>query len=99
MKSRAVQPLLYGVCAYVASLAECEVTARDITQPMSKPLVALFRLHQRRSSLSHLTRRVPVVTVDRDSERFQRLSEPLSAVTTATGAIYKGALGIFRQLG
>ena len=75
MKSRAVQPLLYGVCAYVASLAECEVIVHDITQPASTPLIDLLRLRQRCSSLSHLTRRAPIVTVDRGSEGFQRLSE------------------------
>ncbi|KAI0255602.1 P-loop containing nucleoside triphosphate hydrolase protein [Lactifluus subvellereus] len=33
----AVQPLLYGVCVYLVSPAECEIVAHDIAQPGSAP--------------------------------------------------------------
>jgi elongation factor G len=41
IKNTAVQPLLDGVCAYLASPAEREVLAHDTTQPTSTPQVEL----------------------------------------------------------
>jgi elongation factor G len=41
IKNTAVQPLLDGVCAYLASPAEREVVAHDTTQPASAPPVEL----------------------------------------------------------
>ncbi|KAI0253568.1 hypothetical protein BJV78DRAFT_187161 [Lactifluus subvellereus] len=74
MKNRAVQRHLYGVCAYVVSLAECEVSAHDIAQLGARRQSSLFRLRQRRPSLSHShPRRASVVTVDRGSGSFQAL--------------------------
>ncbi|OAX40090.1 translation elongation factor G [Rhizopogon vinicolor AM-OR11-026] len=41
IKNTAVQPMLDGVCAYLASPAEASVTAHDTTQPLSAPPVPL----------------------------------------------------------
>ena len=41
VKNTVVQPLLDGVCAYLASPAEREVFAHDTTQPTSTPQVEL----------------------------------------------------------
>ncbi|KAH9954074.1 elongation factor G, mitochondrial [Russula dissimulans] len=41
IKNTAVQPLLDGVCAYLASPAEREVVAHDTTQPANAPQVEL----------------------------------------------------------
>ena len=41
IKNTAVQPLLDGVCAYLAGPAEREVLAHDTTQPTSTPQVEL----------------------------------------------------------
>ncbi|KAJ8588875.1 translation elongation factor G [Rhizopogon salebrosus TDB-379] len=41
VKNTAVQPLLDGVCAYLANPAEGTVTAHDTTQPLSAPPVPL----------------------------------------------------------
>ncbi|KAI6008692.1 P-loop containing nucleoside triphosphate hydrolase protein [Pisolithus orientalis] len=38
IKNTAVQPLLDGVCSYLANPAESTVTARDTTQPASPPI-------------------------------------------------------------
>ena len=41
IKNTAVQPMLDGVCAYLANPAEATVTAHDTTQPLSAPPVPL----------------------------------------------------------
>jgi elongation factor G len=41
IKNTAVQPLLDGVCAYLANPSECDVVAHDTTQPLTAPPVSL----------------------------------------------------------
>lgn len=41
VKNTAVQPLLDGICAYLPTPAESDVTAHDTTQPASAPSVPL----------------------------------------------------------
>jgi len=41
IKNTAVQPLLDGVCAYLANPSECDVVAHDTTQPLTAPPVPL----------------------------------------------------------
>jgi elongation factor G len=41
IKNTAVQPLLDGVCAYLANPSECDVVAHDTSQPLTAPPVPL----------------------------------------------------------